>query len=215
MSVIDEIPEDPCAAVEFITLRLFDRRDEYYVSPVIRHEKRFELVTLLEILDESCAACDDYAAFAETCAYVSQIAAEIVRQDRYSIVLAELEPLAQEIFRVTTRRKARAFRGARKRRPPAVELAAMAEIVEEILTLLDEGAVPVETEKALRPPLRRLQTAFADEAVTTRAVQTEADEIARIAARAGPPAQPIADRIGKLIRILGDEPLPGDAAPGG
>lgn len=211
MSVLEEIPEDPCEAVEFITLRLFDRKDDYYAAPVIRHEKRFELITLLEILDESCAACNDYAAYAETCAYVSQIAAEIVRQDRYSIVLSELETLAQEIFRVTTRRKARAFRGARKRRPPPVELAAMAEIVEDILTVVDQGAVAVETEKALRPPLRRLQTAFADEAVTTLALQTEADEIARICARTGPSARPIADRIAKLVRILGDEPLPGDA----
>ena len=212
MSVIDEVPEPPCEAVEFITLRLFDRKDDYYDAPVIRHEKRFELITLLEILDESCAACEDYAAFAETAAYLSQISTEIVRQDRYAIILSELEPLAQEIFRATTRRKARAFRGARKRRPPPVELAAMAEIVEEIQSILDGGAVPVEAEKALRPPVRRLQTALTDEVVTTRAVQTEAEEIARVAARAGPPAQPIADRIAKLIRILGDEPLPGAAS---
>lgn len=214
MSVLDEIPEDPCEAVEFITLRLFDRKDDYYDAAAIRHEKRFELMALLEILDDSCAACDDYAAFAETAAYVSGISAEIVRQDRYSIILSELEPLAEEIFRATSRRKAHAFRGARKRRPPPVELAAMAEIVEEILAVLDRNAVSVEAEKAFRPPLRRLQTALADEAVTTRAVQTEAEEIARICVRTGPAAQPIADRIAKLVRILGDEPLPGDASPG-
>ena len=214
MNVLDEIPEDACEAVEFITLRLFDRKDDYYAGQAIRHEKRFELMTLLEILDESCAACDDYAPYAESAAYVSQISAVIVRHDRYSIVLSELEPLAQEIYRVATRRKARAFRGARKRRPPPVELAAMAEIVEDILTILDDGAVPIETEKALRPPLRRLQTALVDEAVTTHAVQTEADEIARVCVRTGSSARPIAERIAKLVRILGEEPLPGDASPG-
>ena len=212
MSVLEEIPEDPCAAVEFITLRLFDRKDEYYDAPVIRHEKRFELITLLEILDESCAACDDYSGHAETAAYVAQISPEIVRQNRYSIVLSELEPLAQEIYQVTIRRRARTFRGNRKRRPAPIELGAMAEIAEEIAAAMDQGSLPPEAEQAIRPSLRRLQTALADEAVTTLAIRREAEAIAEVCARTGPRAQPIAQRIEKLSRILGQEPLAGDAS---
>lgn len=212
MSVLEEIPEDPCEAVELITLRLFDRKDEYYEAPMIRHEKRFELITLLEILDESCAACDDYASYAETAAYLSRIAPEIVRQNRYSILLSELEPLAQEIYRVTTRRRARAFRGSRKRRPAPIELAAMAEIAAEIGAELDRGSIPPEAERAIRPPLRRLETALVDEAVTTLGIQREAEEIASACKRAGPRALPVAERIAKLARILGEEPLEGDTS---
>lgn len=213
MSVLEEIPEDPCQAVEFITLRLFDSKDDYYDAPVVRHEKRFELVTLLEILDESCAACDDYASYAETTAYLARIGPEIVRQNRYSILLSELETLAQEIYQVTTRRRARAFRGSRKRRPADIEIAAMAEIAVEISRILDEQSMPPEVEQALLRPLRRLESALADEAVTTRAVRVAAEEIAAISQRAGPPAEQIAMRIAKLIRILGEEPLSGDASP--
>ena len=210
MSVLEEIPEEPCEAVELIVLRLFDRKDEYYDAPEIRHEKRFELIALLEILDESCAACDDYASYAGTSAYLSQIAPEIVRQNRYSILLSELEPLAQEIYRVTTRRRARTFRGSRKRRPAPIELAAMAEIAAEIGAELDRGSIPPEAERAIRPPLRRLETALADEAVTTLAIRRETEEIAGACTRAGPCALPVAKQIAKLARILGEEPLPGE-----
>lgn len=210
MSVLEEIPEAPCEAVEFITLRLFDGRDEFYDAPVIRQEKRFELITLVEVLDECCAVCDDYADFAETTAYLAGIAPEIVRQNRYSILLSELEPLAQEIYRATVRRRTRTFRGIRKRRPAEIELRAMAEIAAEIRAKLDE--VPSDTSEALSDPLRRLETALSEDAVTTRAVRAEAEAIAAICARAGPQARPIADRIAKLARILSDEPLPGDSA---
>lgn len=216
MSVLDEIPENPCEAVEFVTLKLFDGKAEYYDPPVIRQEKRFELITLLEILDDSCAACDDYADFAETTAYLVEISSEIVRQNRYAILLSELEPLAQEIYRVTTARQARAFRGSRKRRPAEIELRAMAEIAAEIRVVLNQGVVGIETERELAGPLHRLETVLKDKAVTNRAIRTEAEEIARVCVKTGQRARPIAERIAKLARILSDEPLtPGASARDG
>lgn len=210
MNVLDEVPENPCEAVEFITLRLFDGKADYYDPPAIRQEKRFELITLIEILDESCAACDDYAAFAETTAYLADISSEVVRQNRYAIVLSELEPLAQEIYRVTTARQARTFRGTRKRRPAEIELRAMAELAAEIRVVLNDGVVGIQTERELVGPLRKLESALRDKTVTNRTIRTEAEAIARICTKTGPRARPIAERIAKLARILSDEPLTPD-----
>lgn len=214
MSILEEIPEQPCEAVEFITLRLFDGKAEYYDPPVIRHEKRFELVTLIEILDECCAACDEYADYADATSYLVEIAPEIVRQNRYAILLSELEPLAHEIYRVTTRRRTRSFRGVRKRRPAEIEIRAMAELAAEIRAALDEGIVGIDAERALREPVVQLEAVLSQKAVTNRAVRAEAEAIAAICSRAGPRARPIAERIAKLARILDDEPLPGDSGPG-